>query len=255
MDYDKSLHRTYEAGRRLSPQTVAVWMDVLSEFLPDEPADRLTILDLGCGTGRFSVPLAEHFGAQVIGVEPSDEMRRKAETNAAHPRVTYLTGCAETIPCEDARCDAAFMSQAVHHFESIPDVCRELHRVLKPGATVFVRNCFRNRLDAIPWYDFFPVAKEIDNRRLPDVDELTGTFASAGFERIALRAVVQELDPGLGALYERLKLRSLSTFELMTEEQITDGLEALRRAALAEHEPKPVREAIDLLVFRRQGTA
>ncbi|HUW56053.1 MAG TPA: class I SAM-dependent methyltransferase [Planctomycetota bacterium] len=251
MDYDESQHRTYEAGRRLSPATVTLWMDALGEFLPDERRDRLTILDLGCGTGRFSVPLAGHFGAHVIGVEPSGEMRRKAEANATHPRVMYLEGYAEEIPCEDASCDAAFMSQAVHHFGSIPDACRELYRVLRPDATVFVRNCFRDRLNAIPWYDFFPAAKEIDNRRLPDVDELTRTFASAGFERVALRAVVQELDPSLRALHERLKLRSLSTFELMTEEQITDGLEALKQAALAEREPKPVREAIDLLVFRR----
>jgi len=228
-------------------------MEAVREFLPDERTDRLTILDLGCGTGRFSVPLAEHFGARVIGVEPSDEMRQKAEANAAHPRVTYLKGYAEEIPREDGSCDAVFMSQVIHHFEDVAHACLELHRVLKPEATVFVRNCFRGRLDAIPWYGFFPAAKEIDNRRLPDLDELMRTFVSAGFERIAFRAVVQELDPSLHALYERLKLRSLSAFELMTEKQITDGLEALRNAALAETEPKPVTEAIDFLVFRREN--
>jgi len=251
MDYDRSLHRTYEAGRQLSPSTIARWMKVVAEFLPRERTGPVTILDLGCGTGRFSVPMAEHLGAHVIGVEPSDEMRQKAVSGAAHPRVTYLKGCAESIPCEDAGCDAAFLSQVIHHFGSVPDACRELHRVLKPGATVFVRNCFRNRLEAIPWYDFFPAAREIDNRRLPDADEITRTFESIGFERIALRAVVQQLDPSLRALYERLKLRAVSTFQLMTEKQIADGLEALKHAALAEHEPKPVNEAIDLLVFRR----
>jgi len=248
MDYDReSLHGAYRRGRRLSAGTAAMWMETISEFLP--PREGLTLLDLGCGTGRFSVVLAEHYDAEVVGVDPSDEMRRRAEP---HPRVRYLAGSAEAIPCADASCDAAFLSQVVHHFPSVPAACRELARVVKLGAIVFVRNSFRNRLDTVRYYDFFPGARGIDNARLPDADAVTRAFESAGFERIAFRAVVQELDPSLRAHYERLKLRALSTFELMTEAQIVDGLEALRKAALAETEPQPVNEAIDLMVFRRR---
>ncbi len=152
MDYDKTkLPETYAKSRQLSAETVALWMDAVAEFLlPDgKPAgaagEQLTILDLGCGTGRFTVPLAKAFGAKVVGVEPSEKMRRQAETNASHPQVAYLPGSAEVIAYEDASFDAAFVSMVIHHFRSLAEVCQELRRILKPGGWVFVRNDFKGR--------------------------------------------------------------------------------------------------------------
>ncbi len=229
-------------------------MDAVAEFLlPNEkPAGAaLTILDLGCGTGRFSAPLAEWFGAKVIGVEPSEKMRRQAEANASRPQVTYIAGNAEAIPSEDDSFDAAFLSMAIHHFKSIPDACREIRRVLKPGGLVLLRNAFCSRLEGTLFYEFFPSALSIDEARLPDLAGLTATFEAAGFARIAHRVVTQEIDPSLRANYKRIKLKSLSTFELISDEEFQEGLEAMRKAAEAEAEPKPVLEDINLLVFRK----
>ena len=43
------------------------------------------ILDLRCGTGRFTNALAEHFGAEVIGLDPSVRMLEQATSKIAHP--------------------------------------------------------------------------------------------------------------------------------------------------------------------------
>ena len=48
-----------------------------------------------------------------------------------------------------------------------------------------------------------------------------------------------------------IRLRAISTFELMTEDQIRRGLEAMREAAEAEAQPIPVPDPIDLLVLTR----
>ena len=67
-----------------------------------------TILDLGCGTGRFSEGLATRFRARVVGVDPSqkmlDQARRKLQGNGIH----YQRGTGEAIPLVDGAVDMIF---------------------------------------------------------------------------------------------------------------------------------------------------
>jgi 23S rRNA (uracil1939-C5)-methyltransferase len=55
-------------------------IDKALEFLALEPSDR--VLDLFCGLGNFTLPMARHCGS-VVGIEGSDEMVRRGYENAA----------------------------------------------------------------------------------------------------------------------------------------------------------------------------
>lgn len=249
MDYDKGLYRTYARGRELSQECIDLWMRTLAEFLPRRENAR--ILDLGSGTGRFSVHLAEHFCATVIGVEPSGRMLAQAwQTRPAHC-VFYVAGSAESIPCTDSCIDAAFLSMVLHHFRDIARACDELERVLRPGGCVLVRNSFRNRLDGILFYDFFPSAKAMDNARLPDIDDVVLTFERAGLENVVRRVVVQKTDDNLRAHCERMKLKAVSSLEIISEDEFRAGVTAMEQAARTQTDPKPVMDPIDFLVFRK----
>ncbi|MBI1929046.1 methyltransferase domain-containing protein [Candidatus Poribacteria bacterium] len=249
VDYDPNLHRNYQKGREHSEATYRLWMEAIAKYLI-QPSG-LTILDLGCGTGRFSPQLAQYFNACVMGVEPSDKMRAIAEENNAHPKVSYIKGQAEKIPVGDQQCDFAFLSMVIHHFEDLNLCCQELYRALKTHGLVFIRNGFKNRLDTVRFHEFFPGAKEIDNRNLPSLEAVEDRFSANGFEKIALEVIVQESAESLSAYYERIKMRALSTFEFMSDEEFQAGLLAMKRAVDSEKEPSPVTEAIDLLVFKK----
>ena len=55
MDYDQThVLAVYEAGRAYSSQVHSLWLSVISRWVPDGAPD---ILDLGCGTGRYSAAL------------------------------------------------------------------------------------------------------------------------------------------------------------------------------------------------------
>src|SRR4051794_33477309 len=102
MDYDKTkMPAAYDAGRGYSPETLALWLGVIARAAPD-PCTR--ILDLGCGTGRFSRPIAEHFAADVIALDPSEAMLAEARKKAS-PRVRYERGAAENVPLADGAVD------------------------------------------------------------------------------------------------------------------------------------------------------
>jgi ubiquinone/menaquinone biosynthesis C-methylase UbiE len=97
MDYDKTeIPTTYDKARALAPQTRRLWQDLLSVHI-DRAAVSL-IIDLGCGTGRFSELLAGHFAAQVIGIDPSLKMLDQARRKLTSDNVAYCQGLAEALP-------------------------------------------------------------------------------------------------------------------------------------------------------------
>jgi ubiquinone/menaquinone biosynthesis C-methylase UbiE len=105
------------------------------EYAPDALAwiaQRLRldrVLDLGAGTGKLTRQLMA-LGADVVAVEPGDEMR--AVLARSVPGVDVRAGSAEEIPLEDASVDAITVAQAFHWFR-VNEALREMHRVLRPG--------------------------------------------------------------------------------------------------------------------------
>src|SRR5260370_2457613 len=86
----------YPAARALSAETSGTWSDVLRPFLARYY--RPTVLDLGCGTGRFSMLIAQRPRATVIGVDPSIAMLRKALGAAEIGNICYAVAESERLP-------------------------------------------------------------------------------------------------------------------------------------------------------------
>jgi SAM-dependent methyltransferase len=94
------------------------------------PAAR--VVDLAAGTGKLTRPLVERF-AEVVAVEPGDEMRAVLE--ARTPGAVSRAGTAEQIPLPDAWADAVFVADAFHWFDA-PVALREISRVLRAGGGI-----------------------------------------------------------------------------------------------------------------------
>ncbi|MEO0601630.1 MAG: class I SAM-dependent methyltransferase, partial [Myxococcota bacterium] len=103
MDYDQTeMPESYDRGRRLADGVLDRWMAVVRQAAP---ASVRRVLDLGCGTGRFSGALADAFPrAAVIGVDPSTKMLAQARAKA-HPRVRFVEGAGEAVPVSDGAVD------------------------------------------------------------------------------------------------------------------------------------------------------
>ena len=104
-----------------------------------------TVVDLGCGTGKFTRALAP-LGAARIGVEPIEGMRRVFAREV--PEVPVLAGTAEAIPLPDGFADAVVVAQAFHWFRTRPAL-REIARVLAPGGGLGL--VWNLRDESTPW--------------------------------------------------------------------------------------------------------
>lgn len=95
------------------------------------------VLDVACGTGQVSAAalrLVAPTGA-VVGVDPSEGMRRVAE---ARRGIRVLEGTANRLPVEDGSFDFVVMGYAMRHAADLIAAFREMRRVLRPGGTVAI---------------------------------------------------------------------------------------------------------------------
>ena len=130
----------YERGRPSHPRPA---VERLAGELGLRPGAR--VLDLAAGTGKLTRSLVET-GAEVVAVEPVDEMR--AALAAALPQVEALVGTAEAIPLGDGTVNGVTVGQAFHWFDGDAALA-EIHRVLVPeGRLGLIWNV---RDESVPW--------------------------------------------------------------------------------------------------------
>lgn len=93
--------------------------------------------DIGAGTGKFTMTLAER-GYSMFAVEPNADMREQLViTLAPFPNVMIMDGTAEVTMLPDHSVDVITVAHALHWFNL--DVFRaECRRIIKPGGLVIV---------------------------------------------------------------------------------------------------------------------
>ena len=248
MDYDATdIPAGYDLGRSYDPEVLDLWMNAVSSHV--EPQVITSILDLGCGTGRFSEALAARFNAEVIGVDPSHKMLEQARTKRCDRRVQYMRGRAEAIPLPDNSVDMIFMSMIFHHLESPTLAARECRRVLRKKATAFLRSGTREHIPSYTYVDFFPASRSILEQRLPENDAVREVFEAAGFRTVGFEVITQQTARSYAAYVEKIAAGADSVLASLSQRDFEAGLEALRLHA-TRVEDQAVFEPIDFFVFR-----
>ena len=103
--------------------------------------DGAHVLDLACGTGNLSIPLARR-GARVTGIDIAPNLLEQARARAAEEglEISFEEGDAEQLPCPDGAFDAV-VSMFGAMFAPQPElVIAECARVLKPGGLLAMAN-------------------------------------------------------------------------------------------------------------------
>ena len=108
------------------------WMKEIKKQLPD--GKKLKILDVGCGSGFFSILLAKE-GHQVVGTDLTPEMVVNAKKLAKEEQVepTFLVMDAEKLEFEDSSFDVVISRNLTWTLPHAEEAYQEWKRVLKPG--------------------------------------------------------------------------------------------------------------------------
>jgi len=249
MRYDStSVPERYHDGRALAPTDVRQWVNLVRAVIPPGPDG--VVIDLGCGTGRFSGPLAEGLGLPVIGVDPSRKMLQEAARRTSTPGVTYREGRAEGIPVADSGATAIFMSNAIHHVSDLEAGLREMRRVLGAAGIVFIRNYSRENLDSLAYLPFFPEAMAVSRDMIWPRGVYVEHFTSRGFALLSQGTIGQETAPDGAAYLTKIGGGVESGLALIWDDAVHRRLARLQEAH-ASLEAGPVMEDVDYFAFRR----
>ena len=98
------------------------------------------ILDCGCGTGRISLWLANHFqDARVTAIDFSDGMLSKAMKKDSLRKINWqVADLNKPFPLQKEIFDLITSTLVVEHIDHLENYFSEMRRVARPGADIFV---------------------------------------------------------------------------------------------------------------------
>ena len=104
----------------------------------------MRVLDCGCGPGAMTVDLAAAVApGEVVGLDLEADQFAVGRTLASErglANVRFEQGSVYQLPFGDASFDAVFAHAVLYHLADPVAALREIHRVLRPGGVVGVRD-------------------------------------------------------------------------------------------------------------------
>jgi len=150
------------------------------------PSPHGKALDLGAGRGISSYAMARD-GWQVTALEPDPS--KLVGAGAIHSlaeqsnlKISVVSEYSEKLPFPDNSFDVVNCRQVLHHARDLPQTCREIFRVLKPGGVMVAtrEHVISKREDLTAFLDAHSLHKFYGGENAFLLDEYLSAMQSAG---------------------------------------------------------------------------
>jgi ubiquinone/menaquinone biosynthesis C-methylase UbiE len=215
----------YDKGRSLSEQNIDLWLDMVARF--SGMPEGAKILDLGCGTGRFSIPMVTRLHFRVTGADSSEEMLDKAREKDTDSLVQWDRMDAQHLTYPDGSFNIVFMSHLLHHVDDPYRVLNECQRVLTPRGVVLIRYGAIEQIRDDVEHTFFPEVPEIDEARTPTVEMAERWLTEAGFRNVISQEIVQKTFETSTEHLDMAKAMGNSVLSMISPEAFEKGIRDL----------------------------
>ncbi len=154
--FDEKLNETKSIEEKTSDVYTSLWKSFDKKTLYEESKELIlkrmskeviektitgkTVLDMGCGSGRYSLGLSSLGAKKVTGVDISEKAYSQSVLIAKEENldVDFMEANFLELPFEDESFDFVFSNGTLHHSSSIEKSLGQLNRVLKKGGNSFI---------------------------------------------------------------------------------------------------------------------
>jgi ubiquinone/menaquinone biosynthesis C-methylase UbiE len=170
---------TYEkigAGYNITRQADPFLVAKIESLLNINPKSHY--LDLACGTGNYTIALADR-GGKWTGIDQSSVMIQSASSRSS--QIDWHIADAEEIPLDNESFDGAIVTLALHHFADPLRVFQELARILKSGSNLVIFTATAEQMASYWLNYYFPEAMQRAILQMPTLSHTLNWLQTGGF--------------------------------------------------------------------------
>lgn len=226
---------------KVRPFVAEIWLSKIIGYGEIE-AD-CAVLEVGCGTGRYTMSVSTVKRPVVCGLDPSIDMLKQAVAKDESKDILWIQGDGQKLPFRDNSFNCIYMTLVIHHIENKEMVLREIHRTLKKDGKCVIMTNSHSRIKKHVLRDF-PGIIAMDLKRFPTVPYIKRTMRKVGFTDVHYYPVQHDEYMPTDEFLERVRNKYVSTLTLLGEEEFQRGFEIFQRR---------VREKYDAKILRHTG--
>lgn len=163
------------AGKLMNLTQTGVYRGFLQNFLHEND----TVLDMGCGGGKFINYLYRNSHSSTLyGLDHSEEMiklaRKVNRKGVETGRVKFITSSADDIPLEENVANVVTAFETVQFWTETEKSFNEVRRVLKDGGKFIIINRYPEK--GSKWWKFAKIKSDEEYRKI---------LKNAGFNKVS----------------------------------------------------------------------
>ncbi len=221
----------YDKVREMRRENIDVWVSALSRY--GSIGAMSNVLEIGAGTGRFTMPLCRKTRAHITALDLSLDMLKLAKGKKLSERVNWVRGSAESLPFASSTFDCIFMVFTLQHIVDRTQAVREIYRVLRPQGRLVIGTASHGQFKREIVCRYFPDLLTIDLARFPTIPKLKSLLKNHSFDTI--NSHYMNGKPAYLSKKEYLDWivqKPLSTFALLARTKYQEGLARFTQAKL-----------------------
>lgn len=213
----------YDKGR--AGEDIGFWVKETERFASLDCNS--LILDMGCGTGIYTLGIKAHIKTTICGLDPSVGMLEQANKKASN--IHWFNSVGEYLPLRPRIFHCIFSSQVWHHIVDKQTTADECGRILRIGGTMVIRTISHEQLRKKMVFKFFPEILKNQLRVYPSNEDFCTYFSRAGFASTECHTYSLERYQAASEFIEIATKKLWSMFRPITQKGLERGVEELRR--------------------------
>lgn len=250
----EKLSNNFNKKRAFHPFTLNKIVDIISKFLKGNDY----VLDLGCGSGRTLIPLAERLpNVNFLGLDISSSMISAAEKYSEKRGLKNVQFIKQDmnddkwagIPSEK-RFNGIILFQSIHFASNPYELLSKTSKLLKEKGLIIIASTSHKQFFELPYCKAFPYVLEYELNRTPDTQSLILFLHSKGFGVVANQQIEAKINfRNREEIKKWLYSKPFSVLTILNENSSNEGVKKF----LSMVNKKVLVDKFSLIAFRKSN--